>query len=1344
MQRDVHVAGNRKTFTHSFWVKRSSAGSQRTIFSANTASSFNNGWQITFQNNDQLSVNGNSPSFTLTTTRMLSDPSAWYHIVVATDTTQSTASDRLKIYINGEQVTEFSLATYPSQNAELNCNGAFVHQIGGLGYTGSVDFDGYLADVHFIDGQALDETNFGEFDSNKIWQPKEFTGNYRTGVNYSEHTVCNGLTTSSNLETLYNSNTGTCQGIDLKGGHEASLILTYDIPNVTKITIHSNTGSGFNMIVNEGLSDEYSVAVPSQNNNSIADHFTGFTGTLHTLKLYNMSASVCLNAIAINDTVLVDGPGRNSFRLPFTDLTDLGKDSTFTEPTNMPTQGMEVVTWVGNGGTQTVKCGFQPDLVWIKQRNGTYSWNVYDSIRGATKLLNTNADGSEETFTNGFTAFNSDGFSLGNYVAVNDNNKEYAAWCWKGGGTAVTNTAGSVSSQVSANNDYGFSVVKYSLTGTGNETVGTGLNSKVKMLFTKAIGTTNGWACWHEALADTEGLVLSSSTDKSTVTWWDQSNMTDTVFAHKAGTTSSSGGDIIAYCWSEVPGYSKFGKIVHTSSTQKITFDFKPKFLLMKEIDGATDWYLFDLYRDNFDDPLMPNRNIQETSNWGFTIEGNSISWVSGSFYTGTHLYAAFADDPRGSSFEGNNLVGAANQYSSDITGTQRSGFEWTKMFNGNKDQGTTPNASSTMIWAPSPHIEFNELAIYAYKDSSPGTLRINGEDVTNQVPNHNGIGTNQRTVITGITSPLRTIEIESNGNLANIVFAGVEIDGGLLVDQASEIDSLRDSPTNYDDGTNIGGNYATINPLLKPDSQNVSLTNGNLKFESGAASGNYATRFATMGMTSGKWYAEFTVRNTSSGVFIGIAADPNSVSNFIGDTTSSAGYLNDGRKANSGSLPSYGNSYGGGDVIGIAFDADAGSLTFYQNGNSEGEAYSGLTSGPYFMGISGTTNVHVDCNFGQQPFIHTPPTNYKALCTQNLPDATFAPKSAFKAKAYVGNGSTQTIEVGFQPDLLWLVRRGSGYDFQMYDATRGFGVNKEIVLNKMWQQGSTGTGYANSDVWGYVDSVTSNGFVVNKGSHASGSVTNTNNAGYISWNWNAPTAFSNNANTNGASLASSGFVNSDAGFSIVKWTANGSNATVKHGLSVKPNMIIAKSSSDSGNWPVYHSAYGVTKYTYLNDDRDARTYSYFFNDTEPTSTIMSFGTDSDVGGNGRTIIALCFHAVEGFSAFGKYNGTGTTSGEFVYTGFQPAFIMHKRIDTGGTNVGDWRIWDVARDPYNPAEGMAKPNGDVGESRDPAHNFDLLSNGFRCRTADSNINATNGEFLYAAFAENPFKTARAR
>jgi hypothetical protein len=950
--RDFVASGDRTKYTFSFWIKFGHKASGDNVIYGHMVSGYQTQTMIRRNNLGYLEFGQYTGSwnFRKITAQTFNDPAAWYHIIWSVDTSLATAEDRIKLYVNGVRVTNWSTNTNPSQNLNTLVNSDLQFGIGKATPVTQHWGKFLLADFHFIDGQALSQDDFGEFDSNNIWQPKEFTGNYRTGVIYSDHTVCNGMTTTSKLNELYNSNTGTCQGINLKGGHKDSLILTYDIPNVTKITIHSNTGSSFSMIVNEGLSDEYSVTVPSQNNVSIADHFTGFTGTLHTLKLYNMSAGVCLNAIAINDVVLVDGPGRNSFRLPFTDLTDLGKDSSFTEPTNKPTQGMEVVTWVGNGGTQSINCGFAPDFVWMKQRNGTGFPMLFNTVEGATKGLHSNNDAAQFTDHATLTGFTSTGFTVGNHSYANSNNQEYAGWCWKGGGTAVTNNAGSVTSTVSANNDYGFSVVKYSLTGSGNETVGTGLNSKVKMLFTKALGSTNGWACWHEAMGDTDGIVLSSSAAKSGVTWWDQSNMTDTAFAHKAGTTSPQGGDVIAYCWSEVPGYSSFGKIYHSSSTQKITFDFKPKFFLIKELDGATDWYIHDLYRDNFDDPLMPNRNIAESSNWAFTVEGNSISWQSGSFYTGNHLYAAFADDPRGNSFEGNNFVGEANQYSSDITGSERSGFPWSAMFNGNKDQGTLPNSGSTFIWAPSPHIEFDELAIYAYKDSSPGTLRINGEDVTSQIPNHNGVGTNQRTVITGITSPLRSIESESNGNTANIVLAGVEINGGLLVDQTTEIDSLRDSPTNYDDGTNIGGNFATLNPLDKSGNAGT-YSNGNLDFTRGSG---YGTAKSTIGMKSGKWYCE--VIRGSGNTVLGVM-DESSTPDYLDRQSGGYGYRYDGAKVHNNQGHGNIGGYNATDIVGLGFDADAKTINFYKNGNHQGP-FTNLTSTPsdgtWFFAFSG------------------------------------------------------------------------------------------------------------------------------------------------------------------------------------------------------------------------------------------------------------------------------------------------------------------------------------------------------------------------------------------------------
>ena len=212
-----------------------------------------------------------SPTINLTTSQVLRDQSAWYHIVVSTDTTQATAANRLKIYINGEQVTQFSASTYPSQNDELNCNGTFVHQISGLGYTSTVNLDGYLAEVHFIDGQALAPTDFGETDEFGVWQPKKFEGTYGPQVNTSQRwstTIAHSALANSDpayYAKLYNNNPGNNNGVMGDGGSGGSSF-TLTIPSsVVGSTISVTSVYSMSFQVNGGASNvkDTTVALPS-------------------------------------------------------------------------------------------------------------------------------------------------------------------------------------------------------------------------------------------------------------------------------------------------------------------------------------------------------------------------------------------------------------------------------------------------------------------------------------------------------------------------------------------------------------------------------------------------------------------------------------------------------------------------------------------------------------------------------------------------------------------------------------------------------------------------------------------------------------------------------------------------------------------------------------------------------------------------------------------------------------------------------------------------------------------------------------------------------------------------
>jgi len=224
---------------------------------------------------------------------------------------------------------------------------------------------------------------------------------------------------------------------------------------------------------------------------------------------------------------------------------------------------------------------------------------------------------------------------------------------------------------------------------------------------------------------------------------------------------------------------------------------------------------------------------------------------------------------------------------------------------------------------------------------------------------------------------------------------------------------------------------------------------------------------------------------------------------------------------------------------------------------------------------------------------------------------------------------------------------------------------------------------------------------------------------------------------------------NQTAGFSIVTYTGTGSDATVGHGINKVPEMIILKGRNFADNWRVYHKYLDATEpedyYLMLEstNGRSADQNASFMADTAPTSSVFSLGTDSAINGSSRTMLAFCFAPIEGFSEFGSYVGNGSSDGPFVYTGFRPAFLMWKNITNNGFN---WGIIDAVRSPINYMSKTINPNLTGSESsRSTNDAFDFLSNGFKVRAGGSNARNQNGStFVYAAFAENPFKTARAR
>jgi hypothetical protein len=633
--------------------------------------------------------------------------------------------------------------------------------------------------------------------------------------------------------------------------------------------------------------------------------------------------------------------------------------------------------------------------------------------------------------------------------------------------------------------------------------------------------------------------------------------------------------------------------------------------------------------------------------------------------------------------------------------------------------------------------------------------LKINGTDVTSQVPNHNGIGPNQRTQITGISSPLTSIQNISNGNLANIVFAGLEIDGELLLDKASEVDVLFDVPTDGDtsNDTGAGGelssNYATLNPI---HNYGLSLSNGNLDWN-GGTSNRYCR--PTFFASSGKWYCEFTMQSTSHIPGI-IGSEHPDGSGVLGELASSR-FQNNGTIGYSGANTVTGGlTWAAGDIVQLYMDMDNkaiywgvnGTLKVGNDGNTgvptsgaskTGAVLYGGMSGPTdrissgswgpAAGTNGTdTSVNSSVNFGARAFAYSAPSGYKPWCTANLPTPTIADgRDHFYALASTGTfggGTVTDSDANFTPDWVWVKRRNAAERHKVYDILRGTDGTR---YNHLETDGTDTQGSGESGITAFV----AGGYTSEGGGHI-----NSDGQPFISWMWNAGT--STVSNTDG-DITTNLRANATAGFSIATYSGSGTNGDrIGHGLGVEPDFCIIKALNKSDDWRVYHSGLGTGKTPALNSSNAASTGA---NWQSISSTTLGLQNDSAINGSGYNYVAYFFAAVAGYSAVGgPYTGTGDTSGPFQYCGFRPSWIMIKSSVNGATNNGNgWTIFDTARSTFNETAAHLAADSSAAEYTGGQGQIDILSNGFKPRQGNTQTNHQSNEYFWIAFAENPFQ-----
>ena len=607
-------------------------------------------------------------------------------------------------------------------------------------------------------------------------------------------------------------------------------------------------------------------------------------------------------------------------------------------------------------------------------------------------------------------------------------------------------------------------------------------------------------------------------------------------------------------------------------------------------------------------------------------------------------------------------------------------------------------------------------------------------------------------TEISGGTSSSQWIDVTStmgsSGTLTSVgvknyarLFA-IELDGEILNDSATaaQQDVLRDVPTNGDSsddtgaGGEVSGNYATFNPLMA--TSEFTYANGNLETSFDAGDNNITV--STIAPKSGKWYAEivFTASGVANNFYGEVAvADASKIGEGFNSSTSTRYREGSADIYGAGTATGTKSDFAVDDVMGVAVDADNDTVYFYKNNTLEGTV-TGLNFDGYAIGVAGNSGTNrtftAVVNYGQRSWVYSAPSGYKALNTASLPTPTVPDGSAyFDTKLYTGTEATLTVSgYEFSPDLVWrkgrqAVNEGAGItestNHLLFDTVRGAG--KKLMPNDTAAEDTGST---------TLTAFTSDGFTLGNSTDGNDSPQT-----YVAWAWDAGS--STVSNTDG-SITSQVRANQTSGFSIVTATQGSGNSTWGHGLNAKPDWIVLKARNQAYGWFVSHSGLDnqSTKFLQLHNANGVATNANWFASTEPTSSVIT----TKAGGmwnQGDDFLALCWTAIEGFSAFGSYSGNNSADGPFIFTGFRVAWLLIRRSN-GSAN---WYLVDSTRDPDNTVNLYLKPNESSEEidtgSEGTKNYIDFLSNGFKLRGTEISTNASQ-EYIYCAFAANPFSS----
>ena len=1238
--------------TLSFWFKRSALGSVQWLIDAGS-----NNDQIQFAAADDLEVSLNATTDAyLNTTAVYRDPTAWMHIVVSFDTGAGVSSVRMRLWINGEEVTAFDTSNYPSASYALDFMADTVQQNIGRRGNNSQFYNGYISEFIGLDGYAGLASDFAQYDSNGVWVPKDpttiVTANKGTNGFWLDFADSSDLgkdvSSGGNDNSFTSVNMGTANSTLDRPADEAE-----DTGNYCTLSSVYKVGTGQYLPVSNGNLTFTNVSFGR------GTQAMGTIGMSSGKFYWEVSWSAIPNELAsrvgiaqIDDVVgsgSLDGAGTQYLAgtagswafLAWESGANAGKKETNGTKSSYYDSTTDI--------SDTIGVAFDADngAIWIS-KNGSWIDGSVTGQSSATVLA------SIETYANTYVMF--DGLTDGPYIPGVSFDGSPGTGEINFGQTAFTYTPPSgfkklntsnMSEPTVKNGEDNFSPILFE---------GNGKGQRVGNFIPFTDSHTVNYSARFDA-GSSQYLTRTPSSSGNRRTW------TFSAWVKRGQINTLSG--VHLFGADRTGGYG-----------DRITFG-----------NGDTD----DRFNVNFNDAgdgrLQTYRYFQDASVWT-----NFVVAVDTTQSTNTDRVKIYINGVLVTS----NLLATAN-YPTQNYDTMMN-YTTAQMIGA---RGGSASQFMDGYMAEVVMIDGTQLAASSFGQTDTSTNRWIPKDVSGLTFGTNGFYLNM--------ADKNDLGDDESGNGNDFTETNMDTTNGS--------NQMYDTPTR---------NFNVLNPA---DSGGGTLTEGNLKITPANLAGIRAT--IGIGLNTGKYYWE-SVQGASGGE-VGWYSEDCNVSTSGGGQSNGAGNWNINFNGRFHSNPIGGTlttssdqtawAFTTGDVIMCAYDSDTGNLWFGKNGTwfdsvsgSSGNTGNPSTgANPFLTGVNtkifpmvgdgtGTAANIQTVNFGSWIYFdsttlslstgpagyfrHTVPTDFKAINQDNLPENTA--------------GIT-----GFA----WFKERDGTTNHLLWDRVNG--IYKYIISNTNDVQGTDTNGLKS--------------FLQQGADVGNMSSINDDGDSMVLWQWVA----------GGTSTPS---VNTDAGFSIAKYTGNGSAGnTVTHSLTVDPEFICVKKlaagdDSTSRHWAVYHVSQGNTKYALLSDSNAFATSSGYWNNVTPGTSTFTVGTDDSVNGNNAPYVAYCWAGVDGYSQFGEYIGNGNADGPIINLGFKPSFVLIKAAERSN----NWHIFDSARNPYNPITNNALfPDLDLAEGG--TNSIDFGGSFFKLRTSEVWLNASSSnKYIYAAFASNPF------